>query len=136
MFIVIGSLAANLVNGPIANTGYCISKLAQSRLVEMIGEQFGGEVERGGGGGLLVLSVHPGAVLTGMAKGNTPEEFMPYMVDSADLCGGVCIWLSKNRTELQWLNGRFVSAKWDMDELVARKHEVLEKDLLKWDMKT
>jgi len=77
MFIVIGSLAAHLVKGPIANTGYCISKLAQNRLVEMIGEQFGGEVGGGGEGGLLVLNVHPGAVLTEMAKGNTPEEFMP-----------------------------------------------------------
>jgi len=58
------------------------------------------------------------------------------MVDDADLCGGVCVWLSKNRKELQWLNGRFISANWDMNELVARKDEVLEKDLLKWGMKT
>lgn len=69
-FIQIGSLAANLTRGDIASTGYCVSKFAQSRLMEMVGEQFGGR-------GLLAVSVHPGAVATKMAVGNTPESFVP-----------------------------------------------------------
>lgn len=68
-FIQIGSLAAGLVEGPIANTGYCVSKFAQSRLVEMVGRQFGGR-------GVVAVVVHPGAVATRMAAGNTPEVFL------------------------------------------------------------
>jgi len=70
LFIVVGSLAACIMNGPIANTGYCLSKMAQSRFVEYLGEQYGKE-------GLLAVDVHPGAVMTPMAEGNTPEEFLP-----------------------------------------------------------
>ena len=69
-FIQIGSLAATLTDGPIANTGYCVSKFAQSRFLEMVGSQFGEE-------GLVAVTVHPGAVATPMAAGNTPEVFLP-----------------------------------------------------------
>lgn len=69
-FIVVGSLAAAIIGGPIANTGYCLSKFAQSRLVEYTANQFGKE-------GLLTVNIHPGAVMTPMADGNTPEEFLP-----------------------------------------------------------
>ena len=58
------------MRGPIANTGYCLSKFAQCRLLEYLGEQFGGE-------GLLAVNIHPGAVATPIAVGNTPEVFLP-----------------------------------------------------------
>ncbi|TGO68975.1 hypothetical protein BOTNAR_0017g00390 [Botryotinia narcissicola] len=128
-FIQIGSLAASLTDGPIANTGYCVSKFAQSRLLEMVGSQFGEE-------GLVAVTVHPGAVATPMAAGNTPEVFLPYLVDSVDLCGGFCVWLSKNIKDLKWMNGRFLDARWDIDELLKRKEDVVEKDLLKWTLRT
>ena len=54
------------------------------------------------------------------------------LVDSVDLCGAFCVWLSKQTTELLWLNGRFIVANWDVEELVAKKDTILEKDLLKW----
>ncbi|KAA8570742.1 hypothetical protein EYC84_000137 [Monilinia fructicola] len=128
-FIQIGSLAAGLVEGPIANTGYCVSKFAQSRLVEMVGRQFGGR-------GVVAVVVHPGAVATRMAAGNTPEVFLEYLVDSVDLCGGFCVWLSRNIKDLKWLNGRFLDARWDVNELLERKDDIVEKDLLKWALKT
>ncbi|KAF7854506.1 uncharacterized protein EAF02_011681 [Botrytis sinoallii] len=128
-FIQIGSLAATLTGGPIANTGYCVSKFAQSRFLEMVGSQFGEE-------GLVAVTVHPGAVATPMAAGNTPEVFLPYLVDSVDLCGGFCVWLSKNIKDLKWMNGRFLDARWDIDELLKRKQNVVEKDLLKWTLRT
>lgn len=69
-FVAIGSLAAPLVGGPVANAQYCVSKLAQARLVELVALQY---CERG----LLVLSVHPGAVATEMARESKgAEEFM------------------------------------------------------------
>jgi hypothetical protein len=31
-----------------------------------------------------------------------------------------------------WLNGRLLSAKWDVDELLERKDQIQEQDLLKF----
>lgn len=69
-FIAIGSVAGCIRRGIIANTGYTVSKMAQIRLVEYLHEQYGEA-------GLASLAVHPGAVNTRMAQGNTPEEFLP-----------------------------------------------------------
>ena len=54
------------------------------------------------------------------------------LVDSVDLCGAFCVWMSKQTRALSWLNGRFVSVKWDVEELLAKKEEVVQNDLLKW----
>jgi len=129
-FVAVGSIAACLRRGPIANTGYVVSKMAQVRLVELLGEQYGAQAE----GGLLALSVHPGAVMTEMARSNTPDEFVPYLVDDVGLCGELCTWLSRHRGELQWLTGRLISANWDMEQMLERKEEIVEKDLLKFSM--
>lgn len=67
-FIAVGSLAACINSGHIANTAYCISKFAQSRLVEFIAQQYREE-------GILAIALHPGAVLTGMADSTTPDSF-------------------------------------------------------------
>lgn len=68
-FIAVNSMAALITNGHIANTAYCVSKLAQARLLEYIAEQYGRE-------GVLAIAVHPGAVLTEMAEQTAPESMM------------------------------------------------------------
>jgi NAD(P)-dependent dehydrogenase (short-subunit alcohol dehydrogenase family) len=67
-FIAVGSFAALITSGHIANTAYCISKFAQARFVEFLAEQYGKE-------GVLAVAVHPGAVNTEMADSTTPESF-------------------------------------------------------------
>lgn len=42
-FITIGRIAGCIRRGIIANTGYTVSKMAQTRLVEMLGKQYGEE---------------------------------------------------------------------------------------------
>ncbi len=126
-FIAIGSLAGCIRSGIIANMDYCVSKMAQTRIVEYLGEQYGKE-------GVLAVCLHPGAVKTPMAEGNTPEAFIPYLTDDIDLCGAVCVWISKQVKELHWMTGRMMSATWDMRELVERREKVEEKDLLKFMM--
>ena len=66
-FLVVSSAAAAITEGPIANSGYCISKLAQLRLVEMMAKQYKDQ-------GLLTLGIHPGAVPTAMTD-DAPEVF-------------------------------------------------------------
>lgn len=53
------------------------------------------------------------------------------LVDSVDLCGAFCVWLTMDAKKKTWLNGRFLEAKWDVDELSERKGEIVEKDLLR-----
>jgi NAD(P)-dependent dehydrogenase (short-subunit alcohol dehydrogenase family) len=69
-FIAVGSFAALITNGHIANTAYCISKFAQARFVEFLSEQYAAD-------GILAIAVHPGAVNTEMADQTTPESFRP-----------------------------------------------------------
>ena len=59
-----------------------------------------------------------------MARGNTPEAFIPYLVDDVALCGAWIVWLASQRRDLQWLTGRLVSATWDADELVGKRSEI------------
>jgi len=42
-------------------------------MIEYLNEQYGKAED----GGLWAVIVHPGAVETSMAKGNTPESFLP-----------------------------------------------------------
>ncbi|KAF7197766.1 Short chain dehydrogenase citE [Pseudocercospora fuligena] len=123
-FIGVSSFAAFLVRGPIANTQYCVSKTAQLKLLEHIHEQYQEN-------GLSCYAVHPGAVLSEMADETTPDVFRPYLKDSPELCGAMCVWLTKNGQEKSWLSGRLISANYDADELEARRDEIVAKDALK-----
>lgn len=58
------------------------------------------------------------------------------LTDDVDLCGAVCVWLTSKYEDIQWLSGRLISATWDLDELLAKKEQVIEKDLLKFALLT
>lgn len=49
--------------------------------------------------------------------------------DSPELCGGFLVWLTKGART--WAGGRYLSATWDVDELEARKDEIVNGDKLK-----
>ncbi|USP75883.1 FabG Dehydrogenase [Curvularia clavata] len=125
-FIAVNSLGSCIVNGPLADTAYSLSKFAQARLVEFLGEQYKSE-------GLLAVAVHPGGVDTDMANNFAPE-FKEHFVDDVTLCGAFCVWLSREKR--MWLNGRLVCATWDVDELLEKKDEVEGQDLLKFGFRT
>lgn len=52
------------------------------------------------------------------------------LTDDVGLCGAFCVWLSQEKR--LWLNGRLLSSKWDVDELVEKKSSIEEQDLLKF----
>jgi hypothetical protein len=56
------------------------------------------------------------------------------LTDSVGLCGAFCVWLSQEKR--MWLNGRLLSAKWDVEELLEKKDSVVEQDLLKFAFRT
>ena len=117
------SAAAHMTAGfpPIS---YCVGKFGETRLTQNIGEVYAAE-------GLQAFALHPGAVKT-PSSSTMPEEMQAILVDDINLCGNICVWLSKQRP--QWLSGRYLSVNWDVDELAARKDEVVEKDLFKFKM--
>ena len=43
-----------------------------------------------------------------------------------ELCGGYCVWLTKEKRE--WLSGRYVCSEWDTDELENMKDEIVKGD--------
>ena len=51
----------------------------------------------------------------------------------AELSSGVCLYLCSKQAK--FLNGRYMSANWDVDKLEAKKDEILSKDLLKFHIK-
>lgn len=54
------------------------------------------------------------------------------LMDSPELGAGTVVWLTKGQRT--WLNGRFISANWDMNELEERKDEIVAGDKLKMRM--
>lgn len=123
-FIATTSLAALIIRGPLANTKYCVSKLAQMRLVEMIHYQYHRE-------GLSAYTVHPGSVETDLAKDAAPGMGKEFLSDSPDLCGAFCVWSTTNTERLRWMSGRMMNANWDVDQLEPKKDEIVERDLMK-----
>ncbi|KAK7941542.1 NAD(P)-binding protein [Apiospora aurea] len=113
------SICSHLTSPGHGAPGYNISALASNRLTEMAAEVYAVD----GGTGPVFYSVHPGAVATHMPVGASKELFEAMCTDEADLCGAVCLWLGRNRPG--WLNGRYISATWDMAELQARKDEIV-----------
>lgn len=62
--------------------------------------------------GVLAIAVHPG--------------------DTAELPAHATVWLVRERRD--WLAGRYFSCQWDVDELLAKKQEIVDGDKLKMRM--
>jgi NAD(P)-dependent dehydrogenase (short-subunit alcohol dehydrogenase family) len=117
-------------------SSYAIAKMALQRLSEFVGVEYGKK-------GVNVVGIHPGGVVTKLA--NEIKEIKDckfcndvwendalteiVLTDEPGLCGGFVVWLSsEDRT---WLNGRYVSATWDVDTLESKRKEIEEGDKLK-----
>lgn len=104
-------------------SAYTIAKLAQLRLAEWVSGEYGDK-------GVLAYSVHPGVIGTEMSTRLPPEFQAPdFLTDTTQLAAHTLLWLVRERRE--WLAGRFVDARWDVEALLAKKQEVIEGDKLK-----
>ena len=107
------------VSGPL---GYSISALATNRLSQRVAESYADQ-------GVICCAVHPGAVLPEVLPPGLPAGLTIISKDSPSLCGAFLIWLVKEKRE--WLNGRYLDATWDVEELEKKKEEIVEGDKLK-----
>jgi len=136
---------------------YSIAKFALCRFSQFLMEEYGEK-------GVLSYAFHPGGILTPLAR-NLPENLHgECLVINFGACARVLVfagkrelltcfmclqkvWLkdtpelashslafltSKKRT---WLGGRYISANWDMPELVAMEEQVVGGNLLKFAMR-
>lgn len=58
-----------------------------------------------------------------------PDDWKPYATDDPGATGALALYLSQPRAD--FLKGGVVSVKWDLEEVEARKDEIVEKQLLK-----
>ncbi|KAL1851032.1 putative secondary metabolism biosynthetic enzyme [Diaporthe australafricana] len=101
---------------------YRSSKLGVLRWTESLQAEYGDK-------GLLTFCVNPGAIKTRMSQGIVPEAIRDRFPDRADVAGDTIAWLAAERRE--WLGGRYLSCPWDMEELMAKRDEIVEGDKLK-----
>ncbi|EIM87482.1 NAD-P-binding protein [Stereum hirsutum FP-91666 SS1] len=102
-------------------SAYSTGKLAVLRLTEYLVVENGAE-------GLIAYAVHPGAILTNMTQ-QLPSEAYHLLTETVELAGDTIAFLARERRE--WLAGRYISSTWDMEEVLSRKAEIVQKDKLK-----
>jgi NAD(P)-dependent dehydrogenase (short-subunit alcohol dehydrogenase family) len=123
--IQLSSAAAHYTSGDMQAGGYTLSKFAVTRLVQLAHEA---HHERDG---IRAFPFQPGGVKTDLAK-DLPEGkgWQERLIDGVGLCGGVCVWLTRERRD--WLSGRYLDSRWDFAELERKRDEIVAGDLLKF----
>ncbi|KAH7407322.1 hypothetical protein BKA64DRAFT_666299 [Cadophora sp. MPI-SDFR-AT-0126] len=116
---------AHLASAFLSPIPYNISKMAVVRMSQYVDDS---HRERHG---VLCYALHPGSARTPLTDG-FPPIWDPILVDDVELCGGYCVWLTKEKRG--WLSGRYVSAEWDVDELEAMKDDIVKGEKLKFTM--
>ena len=101
--------------------GFSTSALATNKLTESTAARYADD-------GIVAYAVHPGMVATGRPPGMA-EWVFENSKDEPELCGAFIVWLVKETRP--WLSGRYLSVTWDVEELEAKKQEIVERDMLK-----
>lgn len=100
-------------------SSYGLSKLVVLELMDYV---------RAENPNVVAVAVHPGIVATDMLK----DAFAPFAHDTPQLVAGLGTWLAAwEGGDREFLSGRYLSANWDVEELVQRKEEIVQQDLLK-----
>lgn len=102
-------------------SAYQTGKLAMLRLTEFTCVEYAAQ-------GILAFAINPGAVPTELAL-NLPADSHSILVDTPELAADTIVWLTQEKR--MWLAGRYVTANWDMLELMSRKDEIVEGNKLK-----
>lgn len=121
------AVIANLVTSVTYKTlpymsGYILSKLGSQQLTANIAAGYPN---------ITAVNVHPGLYDTEILN----EAFRRFNLDDPSLIGGTLVWLGADPERSKFLSGRTIVANWDVDGLVARKEEIVTKDLLVLDWK-
>jgi NAD(P)-dependent dehydrogenase (short-subunit alcohol dehydrogenase family) len=118
--VTLNTFGAFSVRGPNLSA-YVSSKAGLARLMESVAFDVPDNVAR-------FITVNPGAVKTEMFDKSELGGLEGIPVVDIELAARVIAWA--NTQEAAFLNGRFIWAMWDVDELLSKKGQILEEDLL------
>ncbi|KAL6815342.1 hypothetical protein GGI42DRAFT_338671 [Trichoderma sp. SZMC 28013] len=102
----------------VTNFAYSMAKAANLKMIEYFAAE---------NPNIHVVSLQPGIINTELGGDDMPVFVAP---DTTDLPGQFCVWLLTD--EARFLKSKFVWANWDVEDLVARKDEVLTTRALTW----
>ncbi|EXJ67378.1 uncharacterized protein A1O5_09391 [Cladophialophora psammophila CBS 110553] len=94
-------------------SSYSVSKLTSLRFSEYLAAEYPN---------VNCVTIQPGIMDTTIAI----DHHKPFALDSPELVGSTGVWLATDAAA--WLSGRFISANWSVDELIARKEAILAGD--------
>ncbi|KAJ4490914.1 hypothetical protein J3R30DRAFT_3654009 [Lentinula aciculospora] len=100
------------------------ANMAILRLPELIVVEYGDN-------GVLSYAIPPGAIATDMAS-QLPKEMTSILVDNPEIAAHTIAFYSRERRD--WLAGRYLSALWDVDELILKKDAIIASDKLEFRM--
>ncbi|KAL4736098.1 hypothetical protein BDV11DRAFT_173214 [Aspergillus similis] len=111
----------NLTSVSTQNTGvtldaYTVSKVAVTKLTEFLAVEYPS---------ITSINLDPGMVATDM--GASIPMIKPFLYDTVELASGAAVWLCSG--DRKFLSGRYFSVNWDVEELEARREEIVEKNL-------
>ncbi|KIH88411.1 NADP(+)-dependent dehydrogenase [Sporothrix brasiliensis 5110] len=118
----VSSIAAHLLSQ--GGSAYQTSKLALQRFTEFLDVDHGLNTSEG----ILTFAIHPGGVLTDMGR-RLPLERQSYLTETPKLAADVIVYLTEKRR--LWLAARYLSATWDVEELLSKEDEIVKGDKLK-----
>lgn len=122
VIINISTKAAHVVIPQIQSSAYSVSKLVFTQWLAHLHGDTKDTTD------LRVYNLHPGTCLTEPARAHGYDE-NSFDWDDPMLPGNFVVWLAS--PEARFLNGRFLWASWDVEELKAREAEITENtDLL------
>ncbi|KAK3191708.1 putative secondary metabolism biosynthetic enzyme [Lecanicillium sp. MT-2017a] len=106
---------AGILFPPFAGMGaYVSSKMAAVKLLQA----FAAENQQ-----VRLHNVHPGLLKTAMSAKLAESIQLPYAYDDISLPSDFLVWLAS--PEAEFLKNKIVFASWDVDELKARKNEIM-----------
>ncbi|KAI9810259.1 MAG: hypothetical protein M1827_006393 [Pycnora praestabilis] len=101
-------------------SSYTLSKLAIQHLQAFIAAEYPK---------VTATSLHPGVVMTDMTK----DQWKPFAHDTPELVGSTGVWLATEKAK--FLSGKYISANWSVDDLMARKDEIISEGKLSMGLK-
>lgn len=116
----VGSAAQNYITP--GASAYGLSKLALARFSEFLDVEYGAQ-------GILAYTIHPGAIWTNLGRRLPEEVTHGTMTEKEPLPADTVVYLTQEKQN--WLAGRYISATWDMPELLRKKNEIVQDNLLK-----
>ncbi|PPJ55217.1 hypothetical protein CBER1_05719 [Cercospora berteroae] len=117
--INVSSGAAHVPYAP-GTAAYSCAKGAAARRMEFLHHE---------NPGWKIFNIQPGVVATDMTKQAARKA-----LDSPEVSAGLAVWLATS-SDARWFKGKFVWANWDVGELLERKEEIVEKNLLSCTLK-